>query len=100
MLLLGRLGCLILDGDQLQIEHQYRVGRDRRGRALLAISQLAGDVQLVLLTDVHQLQTFDPTRDHATDRQIDQFVYQLYGLSDEEIRIVESATACSLLNAK
>ncbi len=28
----------------------------------------------------------------ATDRQIDQLVYQLYGLSDEEIRIVEEAT--------
>jgi hypothetical protein len=29
----------------------------------------------------------------ATDRQIDQLVYQLYGLTDEEIAIVESATA-------
>ena len=28
----------------------------------------------------------------ATDRQIDQLVYQLYGLTDEEIRIVEEAT--------
>lgn len=28
----------------------------------------------------------------ATDRQIDQLVYELYGLSDDEIRIVESAT--------
>ncbi len=28
----------------------------------------------------------------ATDRQIDQLVYQLYGLSDAEIRIVEDAT--------
>ena len=27
-----------------------------------------------------------------TDRQIDQFVYELYGLTDEEIRIVEEAT--------
>ena len=26
----------------------------------------------------------------ATDRQIDQFVYQLYGLTEEEIKIVES----------
>jgi predicted nucleic acid-binding Zn-ribbon protein len=25
----------------------------------------------------------------ATDRQIDQLVYELYGLNDEEIRIVE-----------
>jgi hypothetical protein len=29
----------------------------------------------------------------ATDRQIDQLVYQLYGLTDEEIAIVEQATA-------
>jgi hypothetical protein len=29
----------------------------------------------------------------ATDRQIDQLVYQLYGLTDDEISIVESATA-------
>lgn len=27
----------------------------------------------------------------ATDRQIDQFVYELYGLTDEEIAIVETA---------
>jgi hypothetical protein len=29
----------------------------------------------------------------AADKQIDQLVYQLYGLTDEEIRIVEEATA-------
>jgi hypothetical protein len=28
----------------------------------------------------------------ATDRQIDQLVYHLYGLTDEEIKIVEEAT--------
>ena len=28
----------------------------------------------------------------ATDRQIDQLVYELYGLTDDEIRIVEDAT--------
>jgi len=28
----------------------------------------------------------------ATDRQIDALVYQLYGLTDEEIRIVKEAT--------
>jgi hypothetical protein len=31
----------------------------------------------------------------ATDRQIDQLVYELYGLTDEEIRIVEEATEAS-----
>jgi hypothetical protein len=29
----------------------------------------------------------------ATDREIDNLVYELYGLSDEEIRIVEEVTA-------
>ncbi|MHC4695889.1 MAG: hypothetical protein ACYTFA_03990 [Planctomycetota bacterium] len=29
----------------------------------------------------------------ATDRQIDNLVYELYELTDEEIRIVEEATA-------
>lgn len=33
-----------------------------------------------------------PREIEVTDRQIDQLVYGLYGLSDEEIRIVESAT--------
>ena len=28
----------------------------------------------------------------STDREIDQHVYQLYGLTDDEIRIVEEAT--------
>jgi hypothetical protein len=30
---------------------------------------------------------------YATDRQIDNLVYELYGLTDEEIKIVEEATA-------
>jgi hypothetical protein len=29
----------------------------------------------------------------VTDKQIDQLVYELYGLTDEEIRIVEEATS-------
>ncbi|KKL52008.1 hypothetical protein LCGC14_2289780, partial [marine sediment metagenome] len=29
----------------------------------------------------------------TTDRQIDRLVYELYGLSDDEIRLVEEATA-------
>lgn len=29
----------------------------------------------------------------ATDKQIDNLVYELYGLTDEEIQIVEEATA-------
>jgi hypothetical protein len=29
----------------------------------------------------------------ATDRQIERLVYELYGLRDEEVRIVEEATS-------
>jgi len=29
----------------------------------------------------------------ATDRQIDQLVYELYGFTDDEIRLIEEATA-------
>jgi hypothetical protein len=29
----------------------------------------------------------------ATDREIDQLAYELYGLSDDEIKIVEEATS-------
>ncbi len=31
-------------------------------------------------------------RIRATDRKIDELVYELYGLTDKEIRIVEEAT--------
>ena len=31
----------------------------------------------------------------ATDREIDGLVYELYGLTDEEIRLIEEATAVS-----
>ena len=30
---------------------------------------------------------------NATDRQIDQLVYELYGLTDEEIKIVEEGSS-------
>jgi len=31
----------------------------------------------------------------ATDRQIDELVYELYGLTPEEIALVESSASCS-----
>ena len=34
-----------------------------------------------------------PRQIEATDREIDALVYELYGLTDEEIRLVEEATA-------
>ena len=44
------------------------------------------------MTKSGQPETFRPYLESqiaATDRQIDQLVYELYGLSDAEIRIVE-----------
>jgi len=42
--------------------------------------------------DTHRLAT-GKRQIAATDRQIDQLVYELYGLTDEQIRVVEEATA-------
>ena len=38
-------------------------------------------------------QTVLETQIDATDRQIDRLVYELYGLTADEIKIVEEATA-------
>jgi hypothetical protein len=53
------------------------------------------------MLDLHQREP-SPRTDHeraivqrqieATDRKIDELVYELYGLTDEEIQIVEEAT--------
>jgi type II restriction/modification system DNA methylase subunit YeeA len=37
------------------------------------------------------LKTFLQNQIDATDRQIDQLVYELYGLTEDEIKIVEGA---------
>jgi hypothetical protein len=37
-------------------------------------------------------QTTDRRRIDCTDRQIDQFVYELHGLTDDQVRLVEEAT--------
>ena len=41
-------------------------------------------------TKTHEETTGLQRQIDATDNQIDQLVYQLYGLTEEEIRIVES----------
>jgi type I restriction-modification system DNA methylase subunit len=45
--------------------------------------------KLEITKDLHTRELFQRQID-ATDRQIDQLVYQLYGLTEEEIRIVEA----------
>ncbi len=74
----------------------------------VAIAALSKKQHGTLLSCVSQLlkwhEQFESTKtDHerkalqrqieATDREIDQLVYELYGLTDDEIRIVEEATA-------
>src|SRR3990167_804095 len=69
--LLLRSSCRrVFDRQQFQIKYQYRVGWNRRARALSAVSQFTRDVQFGLLANVHQLQGFNPAWDHAANRQI------------------------------
>jgi len=42
--------------------------------------------------DVHEIEVRIAADDDATDRQIDRLVYELYDLTDEDIRIVEEST--------
>jgi len=54
------------------------------------------------MLDLHRQLSYPPGPDHertliarrieATDRQIDRLVYELYGLTEEEIEIVEAAS--------
>ncbi len=46
--------------------------------------------QLAVVKTDHEKNAFQ-RQINATDRQIDQLVYELYGLTDEEIRIVEES---------
>jgi predicted type IV restriction endonuclease len=57
------------------------------GRRMLTIHE-----QLVRTKTTHE-RTALQRQIEATDREIDRLVYDLYGLTDEEIRIVEEATA-------
>lgn len=47
----------------------------------------------LVATKTPQDQTVLQRQIDATDRQIDQLVYELYGLSDAEIQIVEAANS-------
>src|SRR5690606_28270174 len=59
-------------------------------------------IQLSLNEEAEWMQYFNEQKQKATelkaeidktDKEIDQMVYELYGLTDEEIKIVEEATA-------
>jgi len=58
------------------------------GMVMLVGSMLSLNKQLAAANTDHEKTALQRQID-ATDRQIDQLVYELYGLTDEEIRIVE-----------
>ena len=55
--------CLFLDAEQLNLEDEGRVWRDR-ACLLCAITQLLWDIETELTAYRHELQTFGPTFDH------------------------------------
>ncbi|MFH0980205.1 MAG: hypothetical protein V2A79_01535 [Planctomycetota bacterium] len=64
-------------------------------------SERSGRLRNLTISDWHQKvaavraphdQEYLQRRTNAKDRQIDRLVYELYGLTDDEIRIVEEAT--------
>ncbi len=67
-------------------------GKRRRDRMVALVNQmLALHKQLPEAKTPHDKEVLQRQID-ATDRRIDRLVYELYGLTDEEIRIVEEAT--------
>ena len=74
---------------------------------LLSFKELKGElkkqkIKLSLSEEAEWMQYFEVQKEKAlaiqqqidqTDREIDQMVYELYGLTEEEVRIVEEASA-------
>ncbi len=93
-------------GDQLQIDKEPLQGLPLFSTASASVTSLKTVKQIQeavnamtalrevahTTRDVHQ-RTSLTRQIEARDREIDRLVYELYGLSDEEIRIVEEATA-------
>ncbi len=57
------------------------------------MSSAATVVEILVEARIERERTVIGHQISATDRQIDSLVYELYGLTDEEIQIVEEATA-------
>ncbi len=55
--------------------------------------ELCGQAVAVKSANTPHRQTVVQGQIAATDRQIDRLVYELYGLTEEEIKIVEEGTA-------
>jgi len=63
-------------------------------------SKIAGGEKLTIMDEMDWMEVFETKKAEAqnlkaeidkTDKEIDQMVYKLYGLSEEEIQIVETA---------
>jgi hypothetical protein len=68
-------------------------GQARHDRMVKLVEGMLGlQKRLASARNEHQ-KTLLARQIEAADRQIDRLVYELYGLSDEEIRIVEEATS-------
>jgi hypothetical protein len=68
-------------------------GQARRDRMVQLVEGMLGlQRQLAVASSEHQ-KTLLGRQIEATDRQIDRLVYELYGLTDEEVQLVEEATS-------
>lgn len=56
------------------------------------VNQMLAPHQQLTAAQISQEKTMIQRQIEATERQIDQLVYELYGLTQEEIRIVEEST--------
>jgi hypothetical protein len=56
------------------------------------VNQILALHQQLIAAQISQEKSLIQRQIEATDRQIDQLVYELYGLTQEEIRIVEEST--------
>ncbi len=70
-----------------------RRSENRYGRAVELVEGMLGLHKRLAATKSEHEKTMLHRQIAATDRHIDQLVYELYGLTDEEIKIVEEATA-------
>jgi hypothetical protein len=66
--------------------------RARHDQMVALVEQMLTLHQQLSQPQTPQAKTMLNRQIEATDRQIDRLVYELYGLTDEEIKIVESKT--------
>lgn len=71
------------------IDFSQRDDRDRHDRLVTLVDHMLGLTERLLAASTgHELTLIERQID-TTDRQIDQLVYELYRLTDEEIEVVE-----------